>query len=141
MEAFNPLCKDMVLVLLACIASITLSNFPYKLEHFFLLLFLCSILILSPICCSSDSIQRAWKILDQIPGRATGAYSHSQVINFTSIFGLRVLLCSVFALQEEYVPERREYEEGDNPSVCSWWWECMKTCEMTIAIYINQSII
>ncbi|CAM8933597.1 unnamed protein product [Rhodiola kirilowii] len=27
---------------------------------------------------SSDSIQRAWQILDQIPGRATGAYSHSQ---------------------------------------------------------------
>ena len=28
---------------------------------------------------SSDSIDRAWKILDQIPGKATGAYSHSQV--------------------------------------------------------------
>ncbi|XP_077240884.1 alanine aminotransferase 2-like [Tasmannia lanceolata] len=27
---------------------------------------------------SSDSIERAWQILDQIPGRATGAYSHSQ---------------------------------------------------------------
>uniref|UniRef100_A0A0C9SAS0 alanine transaminase n=1 Tax=Wollemia nobilis TaxID=56998 RepID=A0A0C9SAS0_9CONI len=27
---------------------------------------------------SSDSIARAWKILDGIPGRATGAYSHSQ---------------------------------------------------------------
>uniref|UniRef100_A0A7N0VG75 alanine transaminase n=1 Tax=Kalanchoe fedtschenkoi TaxID=63787 RepID=A0A7N0VG75_KALFE len=27
---------------------------------------------------SSDSIQRAWQILEQIPGRATGAYSHSQ---------------------------------------------------------------
>ncbi|KAF3571198.1 hypothetical protein F2Q69_00060956 [Brassica cretica] len=27
---------------------------------------------------SSDSIDRAWKILDQIPGKATGAYSHSQ---------------------------------------------------------------
>ncbi|XP_057454991.1 alanine aminotransferase 2-like [Lotus japonicus] len=29
---------------------------------------------------SSDSIERAWQILDQIPGRATGAYSHSQGI-------------------------------------------------------------
>ncbi|CAL0311272.1 unnamed protein product [Lupinus luteus] len=29
---------------------------------------------------SSDSIERAWRILDQIPGRATGAYSHSQVL-------------------------------------------------------------
>ena len=28
---------------------------------------------------SADSIARAWKILDQIPGKATGAYSHSQV--------------------------------------------------------------
>ncbi|GLJ10931.1 hypothetical protein SUGI_0138260 [Cryptomeria japonica] len=27
---------------------------------------------------SSDSISRAWQILDGIPGRATGAYSHSQ---------------------------------------------------------------
>lgn len=30
--------------------------------------------------CSADSIERAFQILDQIPGRATGAYSHSQVI-------------------------------------------------------------
>lgn len=29
---------------------------------------------------SADAIERAWKILDQIPGRATGAYSHSQGI-------------------------------------------------------------
>ncbi|CAI0418864.1 unnamed protein product [Linum tenue] len=29
---------------------------------------------------SADSIERAWQILDQIPGRATGAYSHSQGI-------------------------------------------------------------
>lgn len=27
-----------------------------------------------------DAIERAWQILDQIPGRATGAYSHSQVL-------------------------------------------------------------
>uniref|UniRef100_A0A5B7B5R1 alanine transaminase n=1 Tax=Davidia involucrata TaxID=16924 RepID=A0A5B7B5R1_DAVIN len=29
---------------------------------------------------SADAIERAWQILDQIPGRATGAYSHSQGI-------------------------------------------------------------
>lgn len=29
---------------------------------------------------SADAIERAWQILDQIPGRATGAYSHSQVV-------------------------------------------------------------
>uniref|UniRef100_A0ACD5UL98 Uncharacterized protein n=1 Tax=Avena sativa TaxID=4498 RepID=A0ACD5UL98_AVESA len=29
---------------------------------------------------SSDAIERAWQILDKIPGRATGAYSHSQGI-------------------------------------------------------------
>ncbi|CAN1287262.1 Alanine aminotransferase 2, mitochondrial [Linum perenne] len=29
---------------------------------------------------SADAIERAWKVLDQIPGRATGAYSHSQGI-------------------------------------------------------------
>ncbi|KAI3881390.1 hypothetical protein MKX03_000845 [Papaver bracteatum] len=27
---------------------------------------------------SADSIERSWQILDQMPGRATGAYSHSQ---------------------------------------------------------------
>jgi alanine transaminase len=32
------------------------------------------------IYCSADSIERAWQIVDQIPGRATGAYSHSQVL-------------------------------------------------------------
>lgn len=31
-------------------------------------------------CCSADAIEQAWQILDQIPGRATGAYSHSQVM-------------------------------------------------------------
>lgn len=29
--------------------------------------------------CSSDSVERAFNILEMIPGRATGAYSHSQV--------------------------------------------------------------
>lgn len=28
---------------------------------------------------SSDAISRAYRIVDNIPGRATGAYSHSQV--------------------------------------------------------------
>lgn len=31
-------------------------------------------------CYSADAIERSWQILDQIPGRATGAYSHSQVM-------------------------------------------------------------
>ena len=31
-------------------------------------------------CYSADAIERAWQILDQIPGRATGAYSHSQAM-------------------------------------------------------------
>ncbi|GKV09697.1 hypothetical protein SLEP1_g21157 [Rubroshorea leprosula] len=35
--------------------------------------------VLSPLM-SADSIERAWQILDQIPGGATGAYSHSQGI-------------------------------------------------------------
>lgn len=34
--------------------------------------------------CSADSIERAWQIVDQIPGRATGAYSHSQVLIWLS---------------------------------------------------------
>ena len=34
---------------------------------------------------SADSIARAWKILDQIPGKATGAYSHSQVCGIVSL--------------------------------------------------------
>lgn len=38
--------------------------------------------------CSTDAIQRAWQIVDQIPGRATGAYSHSQVLIGLSNFGL-----------------------------------------------------
>lgn len=39
-----------------------------------------SYIVLIMTCYSADSIERAWQILDQIPGRATGAYSHSQVI-------------------------------------------------------------
>lgn len=31
--------------------------------------------------CSADAIERAWQIVEQIPGRATGAYSHSQVFD------------------------------------------------------------
>ena len=35
------------------------------------------------LCCSSDAIDRSWKILDAMPGRATGAYSHSQVSSYS----------------------------------------------------------
>lgn len=35
-----------------------------------------------PAYCSADSIERAWQIVEQIPGRATGAYSHSQVFDY-----------------------------------------------------------
>lgn len=37
-------------------------------------------LVLVMTCFSADAIERAWQILEQIPGRATGAYSHSQVM-------------------------------------------------------------
>jgi hypothetical protein len=36
---------------------------------------------------SSDAIERAWQILEKIPGRATGAYSHSQVHIYTHSLG------------------------------------------------------
>jgi hypothetical protein len=38
---------------------------------------------------SADAIERAWQILDQIPGRATGAYSHSQVIIALTLWTLK----------------------------------------------------
>ena len=58
---------------------------------FFIFLFLVFIIIFSVYgcpfyICSADAIERAWKILDLIPGRATGAYSHSQVVIAFSTF-------------------------------------------------------
>ncbi|KAH9626662.1 hypothetical protein KSS87_014577 [Heliosperma pusillum] len=58
---------------------------------------------------SADSIERAWQILDQIPGRATGAYSHSQfVAGFSTSFAFldletvsgRSVKCSKFTVTE-----------------------------------------
>ncbi|KAG0470665.1 hypothetical protein HPP92_017365 [Vanilla planifolia] len=46
---------------------------------------------------SADAISRAWKILDSIPGRATGAYSHSQGIK-----GLRESIAVGIALRDGY---------------------------------------
>ena len=40
----------------------------------------------SSSCCSADSISRAEQILASIPGKATGAYSHSQVIVYCRAF-------------------------------------------------------
>jgi hypothetical protein len=37
-------------------------------------------------CCSADSISRANQILASIPGKATGAYSHSQVTVYNCTF-------------------------------------------------------
>ncbi|KAK1288379.1 hypothetical protein QJS10_CPB19g01992 [Acorus calamus] len=46
---------------------------------------------------SSDSVQRAQQILDQIPGRATGAYSHSQGIK-----GLRDTIAAGIAARDGF---------------------------------------
>ncbi|KAF3792242.1 putative alanine aminotransferase [Nymphaea thermarum] len=46
---------------------------------------------------SSDAIARAWQILDQIPGRATGAYSHSQGIK-----GLRDAIAEGIAARDGF---------------------------------------
>ncbi|XP_076885774.1 alanine aminotransferase 2, mitochondrial-like [Bidens hawaiensis] len=46
---------------------------------------------------SADSIERAWQILDQIPGRATGAYSHSQGVK-----GLRDTVAAGIAARDGF---------------------------------------
>ncbi|KAG9459766.1 hypothetical protein H6P81_004274 [Aristolochia fimbriata] len=46
---------------------------------------------------SADSIARAWQVLDQIPGRATGAYSHSQGIK-----GLRDTIAAGIAARDGF---------------------------------------
>ncbi|KAE8793135.1 Alanine aminotransferase 2 [Hordeum vulgare] len=48
-------------------------------------------------CCSADSISRAKQILAMIPGRATGAYSHSQGIK-----GLRDAIASGIASRDGF---------------------------------------
>ncbi|OEL38824.1 Alanine aminotransferase 2 [Dichanthelium oligosanthes] len=52
---------------------------------------------------SSDAIDRAWQILDKIPGRATGAYSHSQGIK-----GLRDEIAAGIAARDGF------HASGDN---------------------------
>ncbi|CAL5071760.1 unnamed protein product [Urochloa decumbens] len=52
---------------------------------------------------SSDAIDRAWQILEKIPGRATGAYSHSQGIK-----GLRDEIAAGIAARDGF------HASGDN---------------------------
>lgn len=63
---------------------------------------------------SADSIERAWKILDQIPGRATGAYSHSQGIK-----GLRDAIASGIAERDGFPanPDDIFLTDGASPAV------------------------
>ncbi|KAJ6812433.1 alanine aminotransferase 2-like [Iris pallida] len=63
---------------------------------------------------SSDSITRAQKILDQIPGRATGAYSHSQGIK-----GLRDAIAAGIAARDDYPsnPDDIFLTDGASPAV------------------------
>ncbi|KAM3384268.1 hypothetical protein ACQJBY_008747 [Aegilops geniculata] len=52
---------------------------------------------------SSDAIERAWQILEKIPGRATGAYSHSQGVK-----GLRDEIAAGIAARDGF------HASGDN---------------------------
>ncbi|KAJ6816652.1 alanine aminotransferase 2-like [Iris pallida] len=63
---------------------------------------------------SSDSIARAWEILDQIPGRATGAYSHSQGIK-----GLRDAIAAGIAARDGYPSNSDDIflTDGASPAV------------------------
>ncbi|CAH2066915.1 unnamed protein product [Thlaspi arvense] len=63
---------------------------------------------------STDSIDRAWKILDQIPGRATGAYSHSQGIK-----GLRDTIAAGIEARDGYPADPNDIflTDGASPAV------------------------
>ncbi|KAK4790858.1 hypothetical protein SAY86_031271 [Trapa natans] len=63
---------------------------------------------------SADSIDRAWQILDQIPGRATGAYSHSQGVK-----GLRDAIASGIEARDGYPadPDDIFLTDGASPAV------------------------
>lgn len=52
-------------------------------KEFFLLLY------------SSDAISRAYRLVDSIPGRATGAYSHSQVVLVPNVASLCCPCCRI----------------------------------------------
>ncbi|KAE8707985.1 Alanine aminotransferase 2 [Hibiscus syriacus] len=63
---------------------------------------------------SKDSIQRARKILDQIPGRATGAYSHSQGIK-----GLRDTIAAGIEARDGFPADPNDIflTDGASPAV------------------------
>eukprot|EP00262_Sarcandra_glabra_P009989 TRINITY_DN24838_c0_g1_i1.p1 TRINITY_DN24838_c0_g1~~TRINITY_DN24838_c0_g1_i1.p1 ORF type:complete len:517 (+),score=91.14 TRINITY_DN24838_c0_g1_i1:133-1683(+) len=63
---------------------------------------------------SSDSIERAWTILDHIPGRATGAYSHSQGIK-----GLRDSIAEGIAARDGFPADANDIflTDGASPAV------------------------
>lgn len=63
---------------------------------------------------SADSIERAWQILDQIPGRATGAYSHSQGIK-----GLRETIASGIEARDGFPASANDIflTDGASPAV------------------------
>lgn len=63
---------------------------------------------------STDSIERAWQILDQIPGRATGAYSHSQGIK-----GLRETIAAGIEARDGFPADPNDLflTDGASPAV------------------------
>ncbi|TYK19157.1 alanine aminotransferase 2-like isoform X1 [Cucumis melo var. makuwa] len=63
---------------------------------------------------STDAIARAWQILDQIPGRATGAYSHSQGIK-----GLRDTIAAGIEERDGYPADPNDIflTDGASPAV------------------------
>ncbi|KAF7813968.1 Alanine aminotransferase 2 [Senna tora] len=63
---------------------------------------------------STDAIQRAWQILDQIPGRATGAYSHSQGIK-----GLRDTIAAGIEARDGFPADPNDIflTDGASPAV------------------------
>ncbi|KAG6527987.1 alanine aminotransferase 2-like [Zingiber officinale] len=63
---------------------------------------------------SADAVERAWKILDAIPGRATGAYSHSQGIK-----GLRDAIAAGIAERDGFPanPDDIFLTDGASPAV------------------------
>ncbi|KAJ0075216.1 hypothetical protein Patl1_33856 [Pistacia atlantica] len=65
---------------------------------------------------SADSIERAWQILDQIPGGATGAYSHSQGIK-----GLRDTIAAGIEARDGFPADPNDIflTDGASPAVHS----------------------
>lgn len=63
---------------------------------------------------SADAIERAWKILDVVPGRATGAYSHSQGVK-----GLRDIIAAGITSRDGYPSNADDIflTDGASPAV------------------------